>query len=81
MFAAAVEAMGSAYGKPAVKVGSGGSIPLVTFLAQAVPQAEIIIWGAEDDAAAIHSANERVDLKELENAALAQALFLERLAA
>jgi acetylornithine deacetylase/succinyl-diaminopimelate desuccinylase-like protein len=78
-FGAALEAMGDAYGRPAVQVGSGGSIPLVTFLAQAVPQAEIVIWGAEDDAASIHSANERVDLAELEHAALAQVLFLERL--
>jgi cysteinylglycine-S-conjugate dipeptidase len=76
---AAVAAMGDAYGKPAVQVGSGGSIPLVTFLAEVVPQAEIIIWGAEDADAAIHSANERVDLAELERASLAQALFLQRL--
>jgi acetylornithine deacetylase/succinyl-diaminopimelate desuccinylase-like protein len=80
-FGAALAAMEGAYGKPAVKVGSGGSIPLVTVLASAVPQAEFLIWGAEDEGAAIHSANERVDLAELERAALAQALFLERLGA
>ena len=80
-YRAAAAAMGDAYGRPAVQIGSGGSIPLVTALAEAVPQAEIIVWGAQDEAAAIHSANESVDLAELERAALAQVLFLERLAA
>jgi acetylornithine deacetylase/succinyl-diaminopimelate desuccinylase-like protein len=79
-YQAATAAMQDAYGRPAVQVGSGGSIPLVTSLAHALPQAPIIIWGAQDEAAAIHSANESVDLAELERAALAEALFLERLA-
>ena len=78
-YRAAGAAMQDAYAKAAVKVGSGGSIPLVTTLAQAVPQAEIIVWGAQDEAAAIHSANESVDLAELERAARAQTRFLERL--
>lgn len=80
-YRAASAAMEDAYGKRAVQVGSGGSIPLVTTLAQAVPQAEIIVWGAQDEGAQIHSADESVDLRELERAALAEALFLERLAA
>jgi acetylornithine deacetylase/succinyl-diaminopimelate desuccinylase-like protein len=80
-YQAAVAAMGDAYKKDTVQVGSGGSIPLVTALAQAIPQAEIIVWGAQDEAAQIHSANESVDLAELERAALAEALFIERLAA
>ena len=79
-YQAAIAAMQDAYARPAVKIGSGGSIPLVTTLAQAVPQAEIIVWGAQDEAAAIHSANESVDLAELERAALAQSLFAQRLA-
>ena len=79
-YGAAIAAMEGAYGKQAVQIGSGGSIPLVTTLAQAIPQAEIIVWGAQDEAAAIHSADESVDLAELERAALAEALFVERLA-
>ena len=79
IYEAAMGSMGDAFGKPAVTVGTGGSIPLVTFLKQAVPHAEILIWGAEDDAAAIHSANERVDLHELEQVALAEALFFDAL--
>ena len=80
-YQAAVAALADAYGKPAVKIGSGGSIPLVTTLAQAIPRAEIIVWGAQDESAQIHSANESVDLAELERAALAEALFIERIAA
>jgi acetylornithine deacetylase/succinyl-diaminopimelate desuccinylase-like protein len=79
-YQAAAAAMQDAYKRAAVQIGSGGSIPLVTTLAHAVPQAEIVVWGAQDEAAAIHSANESVDLAELERAALAEALFLERLA-
>jgi acetylornithine deacetylase/succinyl-diaminopimelate desuccinylase-like protein len=80
-YGAAAAAMSEAYSKKTVQVGSGGSIPLVTTLAQAVPQAEIIVWGAQDEAAQIHSADESVHLAELERAALAEALFLERLGA
>jgi acetylornithine deacetylase/succinyl-diaminopimelate desuccinylase-like protein len=78
-YRAAADAMAEAYSKPTVQVGSGGSIPLVTTLAQAVPQAEIIVWGAQDEAAQIHSADESVDLAELKRAADAETLFLQRL--
>ncbi len=78
--AAAVQAMHDAYGKAAVKVGSGGAIPLCVTLAQAFPAAEIVLWGACDDAAQIHAADESVDLSDLERATLAQALLLASLA-
>ena len=61
-------------------MGQGGSIPLVCNLAIAAPQAEIILWGAEDSAAAIHSSNESVDLAELERCILAEALLLQYIA-
>jgi acetylornithine deacetylase/succinyl-diaminopimelate desuccinylase-like protein len=77
--AAARAAMADAYGKDAVAVGSGGAIPLVVVLAEALPGAEILLWGACDDAAQIHSANESVDLGDLERATLAEVLLLERL--
>jgi acetylornithine deacetylase/succinyl-diaminopimelate desuccinylase-like protein len=79
--AAARAAMAEAYGKDAVAVGSGGAIPLVVVLAEALPDAEIVLWGACDDAAQIHSANESVDLSDLEHATLAEVLLLERLGA
>ena len=56
----------TAYGKPVAVMGSGGSIPLVARLAEVYPDAEIVLWGAQDsDAAQIHAANESVDLEEL----------------
>ncbi|MEA2341674.1 MAG: cysteinylglycine-S-conjugate dipeptidase, partial [Solirubrobacteraceae bacterium] len=77
--AAAARALEGAYGKAPVKVGSGGAIPLCVLLAQAYPDAEIILWGAADDAAQIHAADESVDLGDLERATLAQVLLLQDL--
>jgi acetylornithine deacetylase/succinyl-diaminopimelate desuccinylase-like protein len=79
---AAREAMSDVYGKPTGVIGSGGSIPLLTTLAGINSDAEFVLWGAEDGAQAnIHSADESVDLDELERAALAQTIFLYRLGA
>lgn len=76
VYALAREALAIAYGKDPVAMGSGGSIPLVSAFASAVPGAEIILWGTEDGACAIHAPNESVDLDELERASLAEALLL-----
>ncbi len=78
-YAAVLKAMREAYGKDAVLMGQGGSIPLISNLATIAPQAEIVLWGAEDGAAAIHSANESVDLEELEHCILSEALLLQYL--
>ncbi len=78
-YTAARRAMREVYNKETVLMGQGGSIPLVSNLALAAPQAEIILWGAEDPAAAIHSSNESVDLAELERCILTEALFLQYL--
>lgn len=77
---AALAAMSSAYGKPAQISGSGGSIPLLNVLQAISPAAEFVVWGAEDaEMAKIHSADESVDLAELQRAILAQVMFLDRL--
>lgn len=77
---AAKEAMAEAFGSPAAATGVGGSIPLLNTLQQLNPEAEFVIWGAEDaERAHIHSADESVDLEELATMALAQVLFLDRL--
>jgi acetylornithine deacetylase/succinyl-diaminopimelate desuccinylase-like protein len=78
-YAAARRAMREVYGKDSVLMGQGGSIPLISNLATTAPQAEIILWGAEDTAAAIHSADESVDLAELERCILSEALLLQYL--
>lgn len=77
---AALEALGRAYGRDPIEMGSGGSIPLVPMLARTFPGIEILIWGAMDERSYIHSVNESVDLGEIERIALAEALFVRALA-
>ncbi|MGH2679611.1 MAG: M20/M25/M40 family metallo-hydrolase [Actinomycetota bacterium] len=76
---AAVDALEQAYGRDAIELGSGGSIPLVPMLTQTFPGIEVLIWGAMDDRSAIHSVNESVDLSEIEHLTVAEALFLRAL--
>ena len=79
-YAAAKAALEAAYGKPVGEAGSGGSIPLLTYLLNASPDAEFILWGAEDVAKSrIHGADESVDPSEIENMIIAQALLLDKL--
>jgi acetylornithine deacetylase/succinyl-diaminopimelate desuccinylase-like protein len=78
--AAARRALAEAYGRDVVEVGSGGSIPLIPVLADAFPNAELLLVGAMDERSNIHAQNESVDLTELERAALAEALLLEHVA-
>ncbi|MBC7266632.1 MAG: dipeptidase [Coriobacteriia bacterium] len=80
-YAKAREALRQAYGRDAVSLGSGGSIPLVSAFFEALPDAEIVLWGPEDGSCAIHAPNESVDPRELERAAAAEALLLASLVA
>jgi acetylornithine deacetylase/succinyl-diaminopimelate desuccinylase-like protein len=80
-YAAARQALASAYGKPAAEAGSGGSIPLLHTLQQAAPQAEFILWGPEDVALSrIHASDESVDPAEIEKLVIAQAELIQNLA-
>ncbi|MCT9928929.1 dipeptidase [Planotetraspora sp. A-T 1434] len=74
--AAIGRAMERAFGRAPREVGQGGSIPLVATLARRFPEAEILLYGAEDNDAAIHAPNERVVLDELRRVITAEALFL-----
>ena len=76
---AAMDALARAYGREAIEMGSGGSIPLVPMLTQTFPGIEVLIWGAMDERSFIHSVNESVDLSEIERITLAEALFLRTL--
>jgi acetylornithine deacetylase/succinyl-diaminopimelate desuccinylase-like protein len=79
---AALAAMEAAFETEAGFMGSGGSIPLVARLQGVSPEAEVILWGAEDVARAkIHASNESVDLSEIEKMIVAQALTLQTLGA
>jgi acetylornithine deacetylase/succinyl-diaminopimelate desuccinylase-like protein len=80
LFEAASGAWSDAWGAETVTVGSGGSIPLVSALSQAVPEAVILLGGTTDGFANIHGPNERVLLDEFEKATLAIADFLGRAA-
>ncbi len=80
-YAAARAALASAWGSDTVFVATGGSIPLVSALSEAAPNAEILMFGTTDGFANIHAPNERVLLDEFEKAVLAEAEFFGRYAA
>ncbi len=80
-FAAARAALATAWGSEPVMMASGGSIPLVSALHEAVPDAEILLFGAEDGLCNLHAPNERVLLDELERAIVAEAEFFREYAA
>jgi acetylornithine deacetylase/succinyl-diaminopimelate desuccinylase-like protein len=74
--AAAERCLSAAFGRPAARVGSGGAVPLVAVLAETYPQAEIVAWGACDEAQSrVHVIDESVDLADVERMALAEALL------
>ena len=80
-YAAARRALEEVFGKPPGEAGSGGSTPLLQTLQQVAPNAEFILWGPEDLAAArIHASDESVDPSEIERMILAQAFLLQHLA-
>jgi acetylornithine deacetylase/succinyl-diaminopimelate desuccinylase-like protein len=78
---AARAAWSAAWGREVMMAGSGGSIPIVSALAQALPEAEALLVGTTDGFANIHGPDERLLLSEFENAVVAEADFLGRLAA
>lgn len=75
----ALDAMGEAFGKDAVLMGSGGSIPFIADLVERYPHAQILITGVEDPDARAHSPNESLHLPTFEHAILSEALLLSRL--
>ena len=79
-YAAARDALADAWGGETVSIATGGSIPLVNYLQQASPHAEMILMGTTDGFANIHAPNERVLVAEFENAVLAEAEFFGRYA-
>lgn len=80
-YQALTAAMEEAYGRPVVRSGQGGSIPLCTVLSEICPGAEIALLGVEEPRCRIHAADESVDPDEIARTALTEALFLRGLAA
>ena len=79
-YAAAREALADAWGGETVSIATGGSIPLVNYLQQAAPLAEMLLMGTTDGFANIHAPNERVLVDEFEKAVLAEAELFGRYA-
>jgi acetylornithine deacetylase/succinyl-diaminopimelate desuccinylase-like protein len=80
-YEAAQSALRKAWGRETQIMAGGGSIPLVSSLQEAVPNAEILLFGASDGYANIHAPNERVLVDELERATVAIAEFFGEYAA
>jgi cysteinylglycine-S-conjugate dipeptidase len=79
--AGAERALAAAFGKPVARMGSGGSLPLLSRLRDVYPDAAIVMWGAQDsERARIHAPDESVDLAEVGRIALAEAILLDELA-
>ncbi|MND05837.1 hypothetical protein D3C83_268550 [compost metagenome] len=58
----------------------GGSIPLANAFHEALPDAEILLFGAQDGRCNLHAPDERVLLRELERAVVAEAEFFREYA-
>ncbi|MPV51200.1 M20/M25/M40 family metallo-hydrolase [Pseudactinotalea sp. HY160] len=74
-------AMADAFDAPTQTSGQGGSIPLTAALADAHPEASIVLVGVAEPASRMHAEDESVHPDEISHLALAEALFLHRLAA
>jgi acetylornithine deacetylase/succinyl-diaminopimelate desuccinylase-like protein len=77
---AARAAWAEAWDAEVLMAGSGGSIPIVSALAGALPDAEALLVGTTDGYANIHGPNERVLVDEWQKATVAEAVFFGELA-
>ena len=75
-YAALKEALGAAWGRAAIDVGQGGSIPFLFHFARTFPGAALLVTGVEDPESNAHSENESLHLAEFENVCVAEATFL-----
>ena len=75
-YEAAHAALRAAWGREPVHMAMGGAIPLASALHEAVPDAEILLFGPQDALCNLHAPNERVLLGELERAVVAEVEFL-----
>jgi acetylornithine deacetylase/succinyl-diaminopimelate desuccinylase-like protein len=75
----ATDAMAEAWGRDAVHVGAGGSIPFIADLAAVFPEAQVLVTGVEDPDSRAHSPNESLHLGVFRRAILSEALLLAKL--
>jgi cysteinylglycine-S-conjugate dipeptidase len=79
-FEAFREGMRAAWGVEPLDMGMGGTVPFVAEIAQAFPEATLVLIGVGDPTGRIHGPDESQDLRELERNVLAEAIALSRLA-
>ncbi len=75
----AKEAMAAGWGREAVEIGIGGSIPFIPTLVEVFPSAQILVTGVEDPDTRAHSPNESLHLGVFRRAVLSEALFIAAL--
>jgi acetylornithine deacetylase/succinyl-diaminopimelate desuccinylase-like protein len=80
VYEAARAAFEEGYGKPAVEMGMGGTIPLVAAFSERYPDTSILLTGVADADSRPHGANESVDLGDLQRGSVGEALLLRKLA-
>lgn len=71
----------AAWGTGVAEVGIGGSIPFVSALATALPQAAILLTGVQDPRSNVHASNESLHIGDFEKYCVAETLFLGYLGA
>ncbi|MEO6944976.1 MAG: dipeptidase [Lacisediminihabitans sp.] len=79
--AEAETAMADAWGRSAIEMGIGGSIPFIADLVELFPAAQILVTGVEDPDSRAHSPNESLHLGVFRRAILTEAVLLARLTA
>jgi acetylornithine deacetylase/succinyl-diaminopimelate desuccinylase-like protein len=75
-YAALKDALGAAWGREAIDIGQGGSIPFLFDFARTFPGAALLVSGVEDPESNAHSENESLHLAEFENVCVAEAIVL-----
>ncbi|NED96019.1 dipeptidase [Phytoactinopolyspora alkaliphila] len=79
-FAAAESALTEAFGRPPVRMGTGGSIPFIAEFEKSFPEATVLVTGVEDPDSRAHGLDESLHLDQFAKVCLGEALLLARLA-
>lgn len=80
VFGVAKKSLGAGYGKPAVLIGCGGTIPFVDSFTKALGDIPALLVGIEDPYTNAHSENESLDVGDFHKAARSQIHFFADLA-